>query len=69
MTSWLLNTPPPPLLQVLLYLSTDIIKDSYQHLGGKMGELPDLKKRIVEEEIVRKWGDRICVMGSDAIVS
>ena len=28
----------PLLLQVLLSLSTDIIKDSYQHLGGKMGD-------------------------------
>ena len=25
------------ILQVLLSLSTDIIKDSYQHLDGKMG--------------------------------
>ena len=36
--------PSTPLLQVLLSLSTDIIKDSYQNIGGKMGELPDLKK-------------------------
>ena len=41
--------------------------DSYQHLGRKMGELPDPKKRTVA--IVRKWGERICVMGSDASVS
>ena len=27
-----------PLLQVFLSLSTEIIKDSYQHLGGNMGE-------------------------------
>ena len=46
--------PSTPLLQVLLSLSTDIIKDSYQHLGGKMGEFPDLKKRTVAEAIVRK---------------
>ena len=61
--------PSTPLLQVLLSLSTDIIKDSYQHLGGNMGELPDLKKRMVAEVIVRKWGERIWVMGSDASVS
>ena len=61
--------PSTPLLQVLLSLSTDIIKDSFQHLGGKMGELPDLKKRRVGEAIVRKWGERISVMGSDASVS
>ena len=60
--------PSTPLLQVLLSLSTDIIKDSYQHLGGKMGELPDLKKLTVAEAIVRKWGERIWVMGSDASV-
>ena len=40
------------LLQVLIYLSTDIIKDSYQHLGGKMGELPGLNKRTVAAAIV-----------------
>ena len=58
-----------PLLQVLLSLSTDNIKDSYQHLGIKMSELPDLKKRTVAAAIVRKWGERIWVMGSDACVS
>ena len=61
--------PSTPLLQVLLSLSTDIIKDSYQHLGGKMGDFPDLKKWTVAEAIVRKWGERISVMGSDASVS
>ena len=49
----------PILLQVLLSLSTDIIKNSYQHLGGKMSGLPDLKKRTVAAAIVRKWGERI----------
>ena len=63
------ENPSTPLLQVLLSLSTDIIMDSYQHLGGKMGELPDLKKRTVAEAIVRKWVERISVMGSDASVS
>ena len=61
--------PSTPLLQVLLSLSTDTIKDSYQNLSGKMGELPDLKKRTVAEAIMRKWGERISVMGSDASVS
>ena len=61
--------PSTSLLQVLLSLSTDIIKDSYQHLVGKMGKLPDMKKRTLAEVIVRKWGERICVMGSDACVS
>ena len=59
----------PLLLQVILSLSTDIIKDSYQHLGKKMGELPDLKKRMVAAAIVRKWGESIRVMGSDVCVS
>ena len=40
-----------PLLQVIFSLSTDIIKDSYQHLGGRMGELPDQKKRTVAAAI------------------
>ena len=61
--------PSTPLLQVLLSFSTGIIKDSYQHLGGKMGELPDLNIWTVAEAIVRKWAERICVMGSDACAS
>ena len=59
----------PLLLQILLSLSTDIIKDFYQHLGGKMGDFPDLKKRTAAAAIVRKWGERIWVMGRDACVS
>ena len=58
----------PLLLQVLLYLSTDIIKYYYHHLGVKMGELPDLKKRTVAEAIVRNWGERIWLMGRDICV-
>ena len=59
----------PILLRLLLSISTDIIKNSYQHLGGKMSDLTDLNKRTVAEAIVRKWGERIYVMGSDACVS
>ena len=58
-----------PLLQVLLSLSTDIIKDPCQHIGGNMSELPDLKKWTVPTAFVTKWGESICVMGSDACVS
>ena len=57
------------LLQVLLSLSTETIKESYQHIGRNMGELPDLKIRTVTAAIVQKWGERIWVMGSDACVS
>ena len=60
---------PNPLLQVLLSLSTEIIKDYYKNLGGKMGEFTDMKKRTVTAKIMQKWGERICVMGSDACVS
>ena len=59
----------PLLLQFLLSLSTDIIKDSYQNLGGNMGEFPDLKKRTVAAAIVWKWSERIWVMGRDTRVS
>ena len=36
--------PSTPLLQVLLSLSTKIIKESYQNLGGNMGDFPDQNK-------------------------
>ena len=49
----------PLLLQILVSLSTDSIKDSYQHPGGKIVKLSDLKKRMVETEIVRNWGESI----------
>ena len=49
------DDPYPPLpFQVLLSCSTDIIKESYQHLGGKMGNFPDLNKWTVATAIVRK---------------
>ena len=60
--------PSTPLLHVFLSLSTETIKESYQHLVRKMCELPDLKKRNVAEAIVWKWGERIWVMGNDASV-
>ena len=63
------DSSTPLLLQILLSISTNIIKDSYQHLGLNMGEFPELKKRTVAAEIVRKWGERIWVMGSDSNVS
>ena len=59
----------PLFLQLLLSLSIDIIKDSYQHLGRNMGKLPDLKKQKVAAAIVRKWGESIWVMGSGLCVS
>ena len=59
----------PLLLQLLLSLSTDIIKDYYKHLVGKMGELPDLKKRKMAAVIVWKWGERIWVMRRDTCIS
>ena len=55
----------PLILQVLISLSTDIIKESYQHLGGKIGELPDIKKWMVAAAINQKWGERIWVMRKD----
>ena len=47
----------PCLLQVIPSISTIIIKDSYQHLGGSMGECTDQKKRMVAAVILRKWGE------------
>ena len=60
------NPSTPLLLQVILSLSANIIKDSYQHIGGNMSELPDMKKQTVAAAVVRKWGERIWVMGSEA---
>ena len=58
----------PLLLQVLLSLSTDLIKEYYQNLGRNMGEFNDTKKQMVVSTIVQKWGERILVMGSDAYI-
>ena len=43
----------PLLLQFLLYLSTNIIKDTYHHFGGNIPDLPDLNKRKVAAAIVQ----------------
>ena len=51
--------PKDTLLQVLLYLSTDTIKDNFYHLGGKVGEFSDQKKWTVASEIVQKCGQSI----------
>ena len=59
----------PFLLQILLSLSNNIITDYYRHLGRNMGDLPGLKKRKVAAAIVRKWGERIWVMGIEANLS
>ena len=56
--------PINPLIQVLLYLSTDTIKDNFYHLGGEIGELSGQNKRTVTSEIVQKLGWHI--MGSGA---
>ena len=61
--------PSAPLLQVLIYFSTDIIKDYYHHISGKMGELPDQNIWTVSVAIMQKWSERIWVMGYDACVS
>ena len=34
-----------------------------------MGDLPDMKKPTVLAAIMRKWGEKIWVMGSEANVS
>ena len=44
--------PSNSILQVPLSLSTKIVKYSYQHLGGKMGELPDQNKLVAPAAIV-----------------
>ena len=63
------DSSTPLLIQFFLSISTDIIKDSYQNIFGKIRELPDLKKRTVMAAIVWKWGERIWVMGIDACIS
>ena len=44
----------PLLLQFIISLSTNIIKDPYHHISGKMDGLPNLKKYTVAAEILQK---------------
>ena len=46
--------PSTPFYQLLLSLSTNVIKDSYFHIGGNMDQLPDHKKWTVAAVIVQK---------------
>ena len=51
-------------LQYILALSSDALKDVFFHLGGKISELPNLKKHAVAEEIAQayhgRWSDIFC---------
>ena len=56
--------PMYTLIQVILSLSTDTIKDNFYHLGGKIGEFSDQNKRMTTAEIVWKWGRSIVGSGA-----
>ena len=46
-------------LQGILILSADILKDVFFHFGGNISELPDLNNHMIAVEIARRWGWRI----------
>ena len=43
------------ILQAIIPLSDDTLKGALIHMGGKIIDLPDLKKQIVVLEVVRRW--------------
>ena len=54
-------------LQDIIPISSDSFKDTFLHLGGKLSDLPDLKKRTFVVEIVRRWGKYIIKKGARII--
>ena len=51
------------ILQDIILLSSDTLK-SFIHMGGKISDLPDLKKLTVVLDIVRRWGNYIIKKGA-----
>ena len=54
-------------IQYIIPLSYDTFKDSLFHLGGKISDFSDLKKRTVAVEISRRWGKDIIKEGAIVI--
>ena len=46
-------------LQGILTLSTDTLKEAFFHLGGNISDLPDLKKCTTDVGITKTWGKPI----------
>ena len=47
------------ILQDIFPITSDTLKDDFIHMGGNIGDLPDLKKQTVVLGIERRWGKGI----------
>ena len=47
------------ILQSTIPLSYDTPEETFIHMGGKISDLTDLKKKMVPLEIERRWGKDI----------
>ena len=61
------NESTDSVLQSIITLSSDTLKDNFFHLGGNISDLPDLKKQTVTVEIARMWGKDIIKEGERGI--
>ena len=50
-------------LQGILILSTDTLKEAFFHLKVNISDLPDLKKHMVTVEITKRWSKHIIEEG------
>ena len=55
------------ILQAILPLSSDTSGGAFIHMGGKISDSPDLKKRTITLEIERRWGKDIIEEGAKKI--
>ena len=47
------------IIQVIIPLSSDTLKDAFIHMGVNIGDFTDIKKRMYALDITRKWGKDI----------
>ena len=47
------------ILQDILHLSSDTLKNAFIHMGGKITDFSDLKNQTVLLDIERRWGKDI----------
>ena len=48
-----------PILQDIISLSSDTLKDCFLHLGGKVSNFTDIKNQTVAVHIAKRWGKDI----------
>ena len=55
------------ILQAILPISSDTLNEAFIHMGGKIRNVPEIKKQMVVLEIEKRWGQDIIKEGARKI--